>query len=245
MIVVTMMDGGTDKMNKKLLIAALIISPVIYAQGEDFSKANPDDFRGIRILSKDQLFAKSDPFIKQHIASKGYIENDGKLANYLSNIKENAANQIDEGTVLKYPEDTRMKKSFNEIKLNFKFNGVNSIPKESIYGYAPIGSMDKEGKWDGIMFAFNDKTLGNCEYSREKIVGVQLDRDEIEYKVNGNPSDATISGNPKDGFVHAVEWYTQEPYAHTLECVSPTVDKTMIADITVLASKIDIDMKNQ
>jgi hypothetical protein len=226
-------------MNKKLLASLLLIAPLI-AVAED--SPFPSAQKGIQIVPMAKQ--KIPKALKAEIMAsakeekeKGYITTNDAKAHYLLNIKRDVPYQLATSKDKDYGVmDTRIKKSYTQIKLSFLFTPVKGVKKSDIIGYAAIGSFEKKG-WNGIKEIFQS-TLGNCSYSRMGIKAVQLAEETTEYFVNKKPSNKIIEGNINTGFLYSINWYT-DTTMNTLECANMNFNQEIMTRMIGLANKID------
>lgn len=233
-------------MNKKLLASLTILIPLaVYAVDEPF----PSDWKGIHITPfaqqnfttemKNEMNTKRDEERKN-----GYQYNDNQAARFLLSIKDKATKQIKENKISQYGKfDTNLKESWSEISLAIPFKGISFIDKKDVIGYAAVGSFIKEkGKegWDGVA-EFFISPLGICEYRYMTIVAVQLDEDDLKYKINNKPSSKIVEGSPHSGFFYSIDWYTDNSMS-SLDCANKQYKPEMMEQVIKLASRIDSDL---
>lgn len=226
-------------MNKKLFASLLLIAPLVaVAEDSPFSSTQ----KGIQIvpMAKQEL---PKALKAEIIASakeekeKGYITTNDDKAHYLLNIKKDVPYQLAAAKTKDYGVmDTRIKKSYTQIKLSFPFTPVKGIKESDVIGYAAIGSFEKNG-WNGIKEIFQSE-LGNCSYSRMGIKAVQLAEETTEYFVNKKPSNKIIEGNINSGFLYSINWYT-DTTMNTLECANMNFNQGVMTKMIDLANKID------
>lgn len=226
-------------MNKKLLASLLLMTPLI-AVAED--SPFPSTQKGIQIvpMAKQELPAalKSEVMAStKEQNEKGYITTNDNKAHYLLNIKRDVPYQLAAEKTKDYGVmDTRIKKSYTQIKLSFPFTPVKGVKESDVIGYAAIGSFEKNG-WNGIKEVFQSE-LGNCSYSRMGIKAVQLAKETTEYFVNKKPSNKIIEGNINSGFLYSINWYT-DTTMNTLECANMDFNSEIMTKMIGLANKID------
>ena len=226
-------------MNKKLLVCLLLMAPLV-AVAED--SPFPSTAKGIQIvpMAKQELPAilKADIIASnKEEKEKGYITTNDDKAHYLLNINRDVPYQLAAEKTKDYGVmDTRIKKSYKEIKLSFPFSPIKGITQSDVIGYAAIGSFEKNG-WNGLKEIFHSD-LGNCSYSRMGIKAVQLAEETTEYFVNKKPSNKIIEGNINSGFLYSINWYT-DTTMNTLECANMNFTPEIMDKMITLANKID------
>jgi hypothetical protein len=174
---------------------------------------------------------------------KGFYETDSEYAKFLLETPARAPNEI-KNFKANSDSDTHLKANFNEIKLAFPFEGLSSINKNNILGYAAIGGW--HNGWTGIKVFFkHDKSV--CSYSYFNLAAshgaAQLNEEYATKEVNGKISYIDIEGNKKSGMLYSVNWF-EEKAMHQLECASVTYDKLLTNETIILARQLDKDMSS-
>jgi hypothetical protein len=231
---------GRNENMKKIFLGILMLGcGISYGEDAPFSSA----VTGVHVVPIAQLDLPSD--LKKELTTnqseeslKGYQETDGQNAQYLLNIKKDAAQQLNK---INEKDDgvygAHLKTAAGAIKLAFPFDHIKGVSSQEIIGYAPIGSFEANG-WNGIRVIFSKQDFGNCSYSRMKIVGVELAKETTEYFVNQKPSNKMVEGSQNAGFLYIINWYTNH-HMNTLECANKAFNPDMFSKMIGLANQID------
>ena len=136
--------------------------------------------------------------------------------------------------------DTHMKTRITNIKLAFKFNGLDISPS-NVIGFAPIGGYVSTG-WTGIKEFFIDKSLGTCAFTINNMAllhgGVKISKEAVRYDVNKKPGTLKVEGSNSTGFIYHIDWFDQQ-YEHDLECANSKYDKKLTESLIAFAQRID------
>jgi len=209
---------------------------------------------GIQVVPRSQL-GMPDEVLKvgQAEASQreelGYAEKDEPYVAELLAMKVNAphdlklmAGNLNEGS-------THLRKSTADLKLAFKFKGVEGNKKMLSYGgdigvlgAAPQGSFNPDNGWSGAAQFFTVKNIGVCSYAVMNVkasgTAAMLAMEDVTYDVHDKATLIKVDGSKNSGFLYKVEWFDDENF-HDLQCANSQYSKQINHDVINLARMVD------
>jgi hypothetical protein len=249
-----MTGGGTEiskrsmKMKKAKLIALFALTMPLAAVATE-QKINPLPKNGIHVVPLSSMDIP-EAYKNEVIANakeqreKGYVEKESQYGQFLLSLPKRAEQEIKSFKVSNNPGDSHLKADFSQIKLAFPFNGLSSINKKDVIGYAPIGGWNNG--WTGIKVFFKqNKSI--CSYSYFDFAAshgaAQLNEESASKDINGKTTYIDVEGNYNTGFLYGVTWFGENSM-HKMECANMMYDKSLTNKTINLAQHVDKEISS-
>lgn len=247
-------------MMNKLLIALLITSSTIHASSpelpaflkkidEDRIKTmtaegfNPDG--GVTIVDSSKINAPNSikstwQRERQEQLSNGYHKEFIARAKEIMQFPDSINYKYAKGKENTDHNSSVLRKSFSEINMAYNIVPVPKSLAKKVYGYA--GANTFKGGWTGFV-EFFESNLGTCVFTESNVrlthEGIKIDREMVQYDVNGKVTTLDVSGNQQSGYLYMVEWFDND-YFRSLECADKNYQPSLVERTMQLAKDIDV-----
>ena len=218
-------------------------------------KGLPSFHSGIQIMPRSQLGLPKEVLESGAREAKqqdelGYVDKNTPYASELLAMKDVAPINVKQYATNNNEQGTHLRKSARDLKLAFKFKGVESDGfllrsnnNITVLGSAPQGAFNKEsGGWSGAAQFFSVKNIGVCSYGVMNVkasgTSAQLAMEDVTYAIHDKATLTHIEGSKNSGFLYKVEWFDDNNF-HELECASSQYSKKINHDVINLARIID------
>lgn len=136
---------------------------------------------------------------------------------------------------------THLRKSADEMKIAYDFNGIPINKINEIIGVVPYLTYIKDKGWTGVRQFFISNSLNNCYYQENYIIlthaSVILAKEAVTYSVNNKVTLYHTVGENNSGFTYTIDWFDDQ-YFRTIKCSSNKLDKNIKTELIELAKDI-------
>lgn len=204
----------------------------------------PQPDSGVRVVQHKKMQEANKAILKE-METKGYVEKYTPFPRREYVIIEKNVDvvalmdkymKISPGTL-----DTRMKRSYKEIKIAFPYHPAPGIDPKKVKGFAAAGTYHDDG-WTGVGETFIDDDLGVCDYdvNNSSLVhgGSTIQKEFARYDINDYPNTLYIEGCQACGFEFNIHWYNKN-YVKHLRCSTLTFDKKKAEKLIQMAKSFE------
>lgn len=210
---------------------------------------------GIKVVPRSQLGLPDDILERGAEEAKqqesiGYVKKETARPAELLEMKVVAPIDIQQYAANNNEKGTHLRKSARDLKLAFKFKGVESDDMLlrtnntiKVLAAAPQGAFhDELDRWSGAVQFFIAKNIGVCSYGIRNVkasgTSAMLAIEDVTYDIGNKATLIHTEGSKNSGFIYKVKWFDDESF-HELECASSQYSKQINHDVIDLARTID------